>query len=155
MSKYVYDNSLQGKHKAFDQRLFDKYDAPARTRLKTILGEFVSDNPDQYKQDLIINDRECKYKYIEIQVCATWIGDNYPFEKVFIYERKSHYGEDTLFLTLNHDMSRGYVFNFKNIKEIKPRRLKKYSREFVYDVPWNRIMPILIEDLTSDTIKMY
>jgi len=155
MSKYVYDTSIQGKHKAFDKKLFDRYDVPARERIKNLLKEFVSDNPDQYKQDLIINDRTCKYKYIEIQVCATWIGDKYPFENVFIYERKSHYGEDTLYLTLNHDMSRGYIFSFQNIKDMKPRRLKKYSREYVYDVPWYRIMNVLIDDLTADTILMY
>lgn len=155
MSKYIYNNSLQGKHKVFDQCLFNKYDVPARTKVKDILKEFVIDNPDQYKQDLIINDIECKYKYIELQVCASWIGDTYPFEKVFIYERKSVYGEDTLFLTLNHDLSRGYVFSAKSFKDTKPRRIKKYAREYVYDIPWNKIMPVLIEELTPDIIKMY
>lgn len=155
MSKYIYNSSLQGKHKAFDKSLFERYDVPARTKIKTILGEFIIDNPDQYKQDLIINDNECKYKYIELQVCSNWIGETYPFDKVFVYERKCVYGDDTLFLTLNHDLSRGYVFGAKSLKDSKPRRIKKYGREFVYDIPWNKIMPVLIEELTPEIIKMY
>jgi len=155
MSKYIFNNTLQGRHKAFDQGLFNKYDIPARDKIKNILKEFVIDNPDQYKQDLIINDIECKYKYIELQVCAGWIGETYPFEKVFIYERKCVYGEDTLFLTLNHDMSKCFIFGAKAIKDTKPRRIKKYSREYVYDIPWNKIMPVLTENLTPEIIKMY
>jgi|688.fasta_scaffold187561_3 hypothetical protein len=155
MSKYVYDPRLQGKHSAFNQHLFEKYDIPARDKIKKILGDFVSDNPDIYKQDLLITDNDCRYKYIELQVCSGWIGDTYPYDKVYIYERKCHYGDDTLFLTLNHDMSRGYIFSGKNIKDLQPRRIKKYAREFVYDIPWHRIMPVIIEDLTPDIIKLY
>ena len=155
MSKYVCNYNLQGKHKAFDQRLYDKYDVPARDKIKATLCDFVIDNPDIYKQDLIITDVNCKYKYIELQVCSSWIGDKYPHDKVFIYERKSVYGEDTLFLTLNYDLSKGYIFSAKCLKDIKPRRIKKYGREFVYDIPWNKIMPVLIDELTAETIKMY
>ena len=155
MSKYIFNSSLQGKHKAFDEDLFARYDVPARTKIKSILKEFVVDNPDQYKQDLIINDKECKYKYIELQVCSSWIGETYPFEKVFIYERKCVYGEDTLFITLNHDLSRCHVFAAKVLRDLKPRRIKKYGREFVYDIPWNKIMPVLTDELTPEVIKMY
>lgn len=155
MSKYIFDNTIQGKHKAFDQCMFDKYDAPAREIIKEALKEFVIDNPDQYKQDLIITDETYKYKYIELQVCASWLGDKFPYEKVFVYERKCHYGEDTLFITLNRNMTCGYIFDAKSFRESKPRRFKKYSREFVYDIPWNRIMPIIINNLTPDIIKLY
>jgi len=155
MSKYIYNPRLKGKHRVFSQEMFDKYDIPARDKIKRVLTDFVSDHPDDKKQDLVITDPECKYKYLELQVCPSWIGETYPYEKVTVYERKSHYGEDTLFLTLNHDLSKGHLFNVKNFKEMTPHRLKKYSREFVYDIPWNRVMTVYIDDLTSDLINLY
>ena len=51
--------------KLFDEQLFNQYDKPPRRKLKEILGNFVSDNPNIYKQDLIINSKTCKYKFIE------------------------------------------------------------------------------------------
>ena len=155
MSKYVFDNKLQGKHKAFDQCLFEKYDLPAREIIKNALKDFIDDNPNIYEQDFIINDPEFKYKFIEIQVCINWKQDTYPYEKVFIYERKYHYGEDTLFITLNKNITKGFIFEAKSFKNSKPRRLKKYSREFVYDIPWNLIMPINIDDFNKETIKLF
>lgn len=155
MSKYTYNSTLQGKHKAFNQNMFNRYDIPARNIVKAALGEFVTDNPDQYKQDLIITDETYKYKYIELQVCATWIGDKFPYDHVFIYERKCHYGNDTLFMTLNKEMTRGYIFDAESFKNVKPRRFKKYCREFIYDIPWYRIMSIYTDTLTPEIIKMY
>ena len=155
MSKFIPNNKLQGKHKAFDQHLFEKYDIPARDAIKKVLGNFVIDNPDQYKQDLIICDETYKYKYIELQVCSNWIGETYPYDKVYVYERKGFYGEDTLFITLNKTLSKGYVFDCASFKNSKPRRFKKFSREFVYDIPWNKIMPITIKNLTIELLKLY
>jgi hypothetical protein len=135
--------------------MFDKYDTPAREKIKAALGDFIRDNPDQYKQDFVITEEDYKYKYIEIQVCASWTGDKFPYENVFVYERKGHYDEDTLFITLDRNMTHGYVFDAKSFKGSKPRRFKKYSREFVYDIPWNKIMPILVSKLTPNIIKLY
>lgn len=155
MSKYIYDPSLVGKHRAFNKELFDKYDTPARLKVKKLLGDFVSDNSNQYEQDLIINDSECKYKYLELQVCPGWIGETYPYGTMTVYERKSKYDDNTLFLTLNHDLSKGCLFDIKSIRGKEPRRIKKYSREFVYDIPWCRVLQIPIEELTPDAIKLY
>lgn len=155
MGKYIYDPSLQGKHSVFDKKLYEKYDLPARDKLKEKLGDFIRDNPDIYQQDLIITDQNFKYKYIEIQVCTKWVSTNYPFDKVYIYERKGRYGNDTLFITLDRFMTRGLIFDAESFKDTKPRRLKKYSREFVFDVPWNRILPFIMIDLTPDTLKLY
>ncbi len=52
-------------------------------------------------------------------------------------------------------MTKGYLFDAKSIGSIKPRRLKKYSREFVYDVPWHRVMKVSINDLNKETIELY
>ena len=155
MVKYVYDPSLTGKHSMFDRKLYEKYDLPARDKLKEKLGEFIRDNPDIYKQDLIITDGEFKYKFIEIQVCTKWVSTKYPFDKVYIYERKGRYGNDTLFITLDRFMTRGMVFDAESFKDIQPRRLKKYSREFVYDIPWHRILPFTLEELSPELLNMY
>ncbi len=155
MSKYIYDTNLKGRHSKFDQELYEKYDLPAREKIKKALGDFVKDNPDPYKQDLVITKKDCKYKYIELQVCTMWTGEKFPFDNVYIYERKNIYGPETLFITLNRDMTKGLVFDGASYDEKEPRRLKKYSREYVYDIKWNRIMPILIDTLTEDDIEMY
>jgi hypothetical protein len=155
MSKYVFNNTLVGKKSRFSEEMFIKYDIPARDRIKKSLGDFVEDNPDMYKQDLVIKDDDYKYKYIELQVCSGWIGNTYPYEKVWVYERKGCYDVDTLFITLNHDLSRCFIFDAASFKNTKPRRIKKYGREFVFDIPWNRIMPISTESLTPEALQMY
>ena len=155
MTKYIYDTRLVGKHSCFDQKLFEKYDIPARDAVKKALGEFVKDNPNIKKQDLVITDPTYKYKYIELQVCSSWVSDRFPFDNVYIYERKGCYGNDTLFMTLDKHLTSGYIFDAESIKDKEPRRIKKYAREFVYDIPWNRIMPFNIDDLTPDLVKMY
>jgi len=144
-----------GKKNPFNEGLFDKYDIPAREKIKNILKEFVIDNPDIYAQDLIITDPTCKYKYLELQVCATWVGDKYPFDKIFVYERKRRYNNDTLFLTLSKHFDKGYIFDADSFKDAPPRRIKKYSREFVYDVPWNKVMHVYVDNLEKEEILMY
>src|ERR1700744_4574759 len=83
-SKYL---KLIGKNKKFSQQLYEKYDLPARELIKSKLGDKVKDNPDIYAEDMIIVDPECKYKYIELQVCTDWIGETYPYKYPFVYER--------------------------------------------------------------------
>jgi len=143
---------MVGKRNAFDQEMFDKYDVPARTIIKKALGEFVIDNPDIYQQDLIVTDGECRYKFIELQVFTYWTDQQYP-DELFVYERKAKYELDTLFITLNKDMTMCLIFDAQSFKYSKPRRLKKYSREFVYDVPKHRIIVIEVKLLTPKFIK--
>jgi hypothetical protein len=157
MSKGIYkdDDRIPGKRRKFDQKLHDYYDPPAREKIKNMLGDFVEEHPDKYKQDFIIKSDKCKYKYLEVQVCSTWIHEKYPFEKLWVYARKSLYGEDTIFITLNRMLTRGYIFDAASLKDVKPRRLKKYSREFVYDVPWHRVMEIYVPYLDKETVESY
>ena len=64
MKKLVDDKNLIGKRRVFDQDLFNKYDIPAREKIKLALNNFVVDNPDEFQQDLIIDNEEYKkYKY--------------------------------------------------------------------------------------------
>lgn len=156
MKKLVEDKNLIGKRRVFDQDLFNKYDIPAREKVKLALSDFVIDNPDEFQQDLIIIDENYKkYKFIEIQVFTYWTTDYTPEGDVFVYERKAKYEYDTLFITLNKDMTACLIFDAESFKYTKPRRLKKYSREYVYDIPKFRIVTVKLDRLTPEYIKKY
>lgn len=148
--KYV----LKGKIKKFDENLFKKYDVPARELMKKKLGDKIKDNPDIYGEDMIIVDDECKYKFLELQACATWIDDKYPNEKPFVYERKGHFANDTLYLILNKSMTRGLLFDKESLEK-EPKRIKKYSQTFVYYVPWNRVRQIYMEYFDINDLRDY
>ncbi|ARF08853.1 hypothetical protein Catovirus_1_903 [Catovirus CTV1] len=149
--KYVV---LKGKIKKFDQKLYDKYDIPAREIMKKILGNNIRDNPDIYAEDMILELPECKYKFVELQVCAKWINDKYPHEYPFVYERKGHFSDDTLYIIFSKNMTRGLIFDKKSLNK-EPKRIQKYSRTFVYDVAWRYVMPFITEFLDADVIKSY
>jgi len=152
--KYKYDSRLVGKRRIFDQKLHDMYDVPARNVIKEKLGDYIMDNPDIYNQDMIFTCDTCRFKYLEIQVITQW-RDEYPYKNVYVYERKAKYGNDTLYLTLNRDLTKGFLFDRKSFDGVKPRRFIKYSREFVYDIPWNKILPFCVELLSSYVIELY
>jgi hypothetical protein len=144
------------KIKPFDKQLHDKYDIPARQKIKSILHDYIDNNKDIYGADMIINSNGLsKYKYLELQVCSCWKTEKFPYDNVFIWERKGRYDNDTLFLTLNCDLTMGYLFDISKIDKNKPRRLKKYSREFVYDIPRNQALLIYLEYLTPDIINEF
>jgi hypothetical protein len=145
---------LQGKNKKFDQRLYDKYDQPAREIVKRQLGDVIKDNQDIYGEDLVIDDTKCKYKYIELQVCTNWIGGDYPYELPFVYERKGHFSKNTLFIILNYNMAIGLLFD-KGSLNSEPVRLKPYSRTYVYQVPWRKVIKFQMDHLNMDLINMY
>ena len=140
--------------KKFDQKMHDKYDIPARNKLKEILGDIVSENPNIYGEDMILNIQGCKYKYIELQVCATWMGEKFPHKLPYIYERKIKFSKETLFLIFNKSLTEGLLFSRDSITG-EPRRIKKYSREFIYEIRWNNIMRVYLETLTPELIMLY
>lgn len=142
-----------GIRRKFNQKLHDKYDVTARKVLIDALGDYLSDHPDKYAQDLVINSKTCQYKYLEVQVCVEWL-DKYPYDTVFIYARKARYDNDTLFITMNRALTKGYIFSVGDTK-MKPRRIKKYSREFVYDIPWGRCMLVYINSIDREAIELY
>lgn len=155
-SKYVKMEGTIGKTKRFSEKLLKKYDEPLRIKLKKILGDFIKDNDDIYAQDFIITDPECKYKYLEVQVVSKWL-ETYPYKNVYLYERKLRYGSDTLYLTVSSNFMNGFLFAIpdKEKKKLKPRRFKKYSRMFVYDVPWKLISRVYIDHLDDITFNWY
>jgi len=145
---------MLGKIKKFDQKLYDRYDIPARDILKQKLGDKIKNNPDIYGEDMIFDDPECKFKYLEIQVCAEWIGDKYPHEKPFVFERKGHFDDKTLFILFDKHMKKGFLFE-KTALEEKPVRTKKYSRFFKYQVPWSRIVSFYTEHFSMEDIYIF
>lgn len=145
---------MQGKHKKFDKKLFSKYDIPARETIKKCLGDFVCDNPDQFGADLLINSENCKYKYLELQVCSNWFTDNFPYVKPFVYARKAIYDKQTLFIITDKNFVRGLLFDRKSLDK-EPKRLKKYSREFIYEVPWHRVLRFYLKYFDKDDVEEY
>lgn len=145
---------LKGKIKKFSKKLYDRYDIPARELLKDKLGNLVRDNPDIYAEDLILDDPECRYKFIELQVSANWKTENYPYKLPFVYERKGHFSKNTIFILLNRYMTRGLLFDKESLN-LEPKRIKKYSRTFIYDVPWNKVLPFFTHHLDIDLVRSY
>lgn len=152
-SKITTYHKYVGKYKKFDSVLYNKYDVPLRELIKEQLGESVKDNEDIYNQDLIICDKNCKYKYLELQVCASWVNEKFPYDP-YVYERKIKFSQDTLYIISNKHMDTFLLFDRESIIE-KPTRIKKYSRLFVYKIPWYRIMRIHLVCLNMETINAY
>lgn len=151
-------SSIAGKYKKFDQDLCDKFDLPARNIIKQVLKENISDNPNLYEQDMILHNCKSKtgstkYAFLELQVCGEWVGDIFPRNFVYVYVRKARYGADTLFLTLSKDMERGYLFNRESFKFSKPVRYQKYSKFFIFQVPWENVKLVTIKDLNIDILN--
>lgn len=145
---------MLGKIKKFDENLYNKYDVPARELLKNKLGDKIKDNPDIYAEDMLIEDKDCKYKFLEIQACAEWIGDKYPHEKPFVFERKGHFDNKTLFILFDKHLTKALLFAKTSLEEI-PVRTKKYSRYFKYEVPWNKVMTVHMKNFSMEDIYLF
>lgn len=143
-----------GKVAGFSQKIHDKYDIDGRNMVKKCLNDNIIDNPDIYGVDMILSKSNFIYKFIEVQVYVCWNTDEFPYAKPYIYARKMRYGNDTLFVAFNKDLTKVLLFGRNKIID-KPERLKKYDREFVYYVNWYNVMKLNVEDFTIDTIKLY
>ena len=51
-------------------------------------------------------------------------------------------------------MNKGFIFSRKAITG-KPKRIQKYSREFIYEIQWNKILPVYMDNFSAETILMY
>ncbi|AYV83593.1 MAG: hypothetical protein Hyperionvirus9_10 [Hyperionvirus sp.] len=145
---------VKGKIKKFDITLYNKYDIPAREKIKKLLPNHVKDNPNIYEEDMILDIPNYKYKFLELQVCAKWINDTFPYDKPFVYARKKLFSNSTIFLLMDKHMTCGYLFDQKSLSN-EPRRIKKYSRSYVYEVPWNRVLKVNLDDFDIETLKLY
>jgi hypothetical protein len=145
---------MLGKIKKFDEKLYNKYDIPAREILKNKLGDKIKDNPDIYAEDMIIDDIDCKYKFLEIQACADWIGEKYPHNKPFVFERKGHFDDKTLFILFDKHLTKALLFAKTSLEKI-PVRTKKYSRYYKYEVPWNKVITVHMENFSIEDVYLF
>lgn len=146
---------LKGVIKKFDQRLYDKYDTPARNLVKEKLGDCITDNPDIYAADVLINHPGCKYKYIELQVCANWVNKlDFPYKEPFVQERKGHFSNDTLFIIFSRNFDYGLLFDKESL-DPEPVRKYKYARSFVYKVSWRHVVKFDVENLNLELLELF
>jgi hypothetical protein len=150
-------NGISGSVKKFDEKLHSKFDIEARNVLKDLLKDNIIDNPNIYKEDMIFNVKTMKkfpYNFLEVQVCGIWSEDKYPYNYPFVYARKMVFSDDTLFVTFNKFLSKVIIFS-KNAIDTKPSKLKKYDRENIHYVGWNKAMLLNSSDLTIENILLY
>lgn len=147
-------SGMEGKIKVFDQKLSNKFDIKAREIIKQRLGTNVDDNPNMYGEDLIVLANDIPYGYIELQVYGKWTSDKFPFPSPFVYERKMKFCNTTLFICFNAFFDKMILFGRKTIHPKKYRE-KKYSREFIHYVPWNKALMVDTDKFNIDTIKDY
>ena len=147
-------NGIEGKVKKFDEKLHSKYDIEARNMLKNVLGDAVIDNEDKYGEDMIFSVELFPYKYLEVQVMSNWCTSHFPYSYPFVYARKMRFSDDTLFVTFNKFFTEVIIFGKKSI-DVKGSRLKKYAREYVHYVSWNKVMRLSTDCLTLNNIKNY
>lgn len=153
MSKYVKNTHLRGKLKKFDPKLDSAFDIKARHIIKECLNNAIIDNPDPYGEDMMVVTDYIKFGYIELQVYAKW-KDVFPASSPYVYERKMRFNPNTLFVCFNANFSKLVMFSRSSI-DSKAHRFKKYSREFVHYVQWNKTMTIDTKDLNLDTILRF
>ena len=142
-----------GKTRKFDPKLHAKWDIPARDIIINRFPKNSKENPDPYGEDMLFYHPDIPYKYIEVQVCATW-DTEFPYNMPFVYERKMKFSKRTLFVTFSKDFSQLIMFA-KPFIEKTPSRLQKYDRELVHLVPWNRARLMDTENFTIQNIKRY
>jgi hypothetical protein len=152
--KLIKINNIAGKTKIFNNDLFQKYDNIAREIVKYRLPDCVYDNENKYGEDLIFTCNKVPYEYIEVQVCGVWINIKFPYVYPFVYARKMKFSNNTLFIMFNKEYTHLIMFGKKSISQV-PARLKKYDREMVHYVQWNKAMLIPVEELTLENIIAY
>lgn len=147
-------DGVSGKVKKFDSYLHSKYDINAREMLKSVLGNSIIDNDDKYGEDMIFTVKQFPYKYLEVQVFSNWCTKDFPYSYPFVYSRKMRFSKNTLFVTFNKFLTEIIIFG-KNSIDVKPSKLKKYDRECVNFVGWNKSLRIETENLTLKAIRIY
>jgi hypothetical protein len=154
-------NGISGSVKKFDKKLHTKYDIEARELLKNILGNDIQDNDDIYGEDMIFTiqnnqhpTKKFPFKYLEVQVFSQWSESNFPYSFPFVYARKMRFSRSTLFVTFNKFLSEAIIFSRNSIDE-NPSRLKKYDRECVNYVRWNKAMRLKSNEITINNIWLY
>ena len=130
-------------NKPFDRLLHHEYDNKARGATIACMekrGYIVTENPDQYAQDLIaepsfISKLDCRF-LVECEVKAVWETGKFPYANVQLPARKQKFfDERTLFFIWSNDLSRAACFWSEDIKhldthEVSNKMMAKGERFF-------------------------
>jgi len=99
------------ENKPFSQELYDKHDSAKFVMLawanKHIGRSFI--NPDTYGPDIV-----SQVGFIEVEVCDTWTGKQWPYPTVHISARKRKWlgGKDVVwFAVLNKERTYAMILN--------------------------------------------
>ena len=134
------------KTKTFSKELYAQYDRMAREATKQFfssVGKQIIDNPETYRQDLIVKeDEEHKY-YVECEVKAVWDKDEFPFPSVQLpYRKRKFFNKRTQFFIWNKSCTRAATFWSNEIKELVPIEVKNKhiaSGEYFFQIPLDYI----------------
>lgn len=133
------------KYKAFDQRLHDTYDPPARdavaTWLKNLWYVDAKPNPDKYAVDLVLSKNGQEFGYAEVEV-RDWGVDFCPYDTIHIAKRKEKLfaHERTTMYVVTKNLTHAYWIRANKIKEcplIEVPNFEVAKDEYFYDVPKN------------------
>lgn len=150
---YIELEGINGKCRKFNKDLFEKYDVSARKIVFEKLGNIIiKDNPNKYGEDLCVITKDIPYKYIEIQVYASWKEEKFPHKKPYIHARKTRFSNKTLFICFSNDFTQVILFSKYYVHDT-PSRLKKYDRELVHFIEWKNVYLIPTEKLSIKEIK--
>lgn len=129
--------------KKFDRALFNENDTAARAAGKRYwrsLGYDVTDNPDTYGPDLIVDTGTDKF-YGEVEIKRVWSGKDFAYDTLQIPGRKKKFiGLDlpTKFVVFNADQTYGFVCPCSQLAVsplVEVANKYVYAGEMFYQIP--------------------
>lgn len=140
------------KGKNFDQKLFNKFDRPAKEQAIEFLAYYeyeAIENPDCYGPDLIVFKNGDLIGYAECEVRTVWKNKEFPFESLSLPFRKKKFltqasAEEIkiIFLVFNSDFSaiakvKGQAVSDSPVVE-RSNRLGPENEKF-FDIPLSQV----------------
>lgn len=133
------------ERKRFDRELFNECDKKARavtTRYFERQGYVVSEHPDRYAQDLIVEDTGASF-CVECEVKLVWSGEDFPYDSVQLPERKSKFFDTaTMFFIWNKEFTHAMTFWSHDVKQLEPVEVPNryvHKGEYFYQIPMDMV----------------
>jgi hypothetical protein len=133
------------ERKAFDRELYRANDNKARQATKRYFerkGYTVYDHPDQYAQDLVVEDEGATF-CVECEVKNVWSGERFPYQSVQLPERKSKFfNTATMFFIWNKELTHAMTFWSQDVQQLEPVEVpNKYVQkgEYFYQIPMDMV----------------
>lgn len=142
-----------GRHKRFSAEL-GMWDVISRGRMRAVFGSTISDCPDIYGVDFLINDPTCRFTQLEIQVVKKWReGKEYPYENLSIFTRKGRYDDKTLFCSINRQLTECYFFYLSDADRENPVKLFPESKEYIFNISWDNAIKIFLHTVDGSILS--